>query len=403
MNANQRSIGLYAENDGSWIAGVLYLQTVATAFAQVPESERPHLQMIMPRKLDPSLYRWFQAEFGSTHSYGCGHGSLTKSAYKLFRQTDRIERNESASLKAAILKSGIELLFPCQRSLGTDFPIPWVGWIPDFQHRRVPQFFQAAERDARDARFQRLIDDAAHIVVSSEDAYDDLFRWYQTSPERVSIYRFCTSIDPAWLESDPCITAKQFDLPDKYLMFPSQSWKHKNHLTLFRAIAELKRSGINDISLVLTGKDYDYRHPDHADSLKRFILDNDLGANIRHLGLIERKDQIQLMRRAVAIVQPSYFEGWSMLVEDCRALGKRVYLSDIPVHREQIPPHATFCAPVQWSQITQAIGGDWRSLSPGPDRISEVLASRLDRDIAKANASVLTTIFERALYAMADG
>ena len=48
------------------------------------------------------------------------------------------------------------------------------------------------------------------------------------------------------------------------------------------------------------------------------------------------------MRKAMAVIQPSLFEGWSTVVEDARALGKPMILSDFPVQIEQDPPSSDY-------------------------------------------------------------
>ena len=97
-----------------------------------------------------------------------------------------------------------------------------------------------------------------------------------------------------------------------------------------------------------------------------FIEDNELSGVIHILGLLPRLDQIQLMRAAAAIVQPSLFEGWSTVVEDVRALGKRVFLSDIPVHREQQPPGAIYFQPDAPNTLAKGIAEVWDTLPGGP-------------------------------------
>jgi glycosyltransferase involved in cell wall biosynthesis len=42
------------------------------------------------------------------------------------------------------------------------------------------------------------------------------------------------------------------------------------------------------------------------------------------------------MKNAQAIIQPSFFEGWSTVVEDAKALNQTIIASDIAVHREQL-------------------------------------------------------------------
>jgi glycosyltransferase involved in cell wall biosynthesis len=57
---------------------------------------------------------------------------------------------------------------------------------------------------------------------------------------------------------------------------------------------------------------------------------------VKLLGFINREDQLCLMKNAVAIIQPSLFEGWSTVIEDAKALRAKVIASDINVHREQL-------------------------------------------------------------------
>ena len=72
------------------------------------------------------------------------------------------------------------------------------------------------------------------------------------------------------------------------------------------------------------------------------------------------------MRGAAAVVQPSLFEGWSTVVEDARALGKRVFLSDIPVHREQRPAGAVYFDPHRPEVLADEIARTWDALPDGP-------------------------------------
>jgi glycosyltransferase involved in cell wall biosynthesis len=67
--------------------------------------------------------------------------------------------------------------------------------------------------------------------------------------------------------------------------------------------------------------------------------------SFRVLGVVPYSDMMSLMRNAVAIVNPSLFEGWSSTVEEAKILGKTILLSDLPVHREQNPKRAIFFDP----------------------------------------------------------
>ncbi|MFV0350129.1 MAG: glycosyltransferase, partial [Halodesulfovibrio sp.] len=126
----------------------------------------------------------------------------------------------------------------------------------------------------------------------------------------------------------------RYGIKGDYLMCCNQFWVHKDHKTLFSALALLRERGIRP-QLVCTGAAEDARHPDYFNSLTRFLAEHGLAGQITILGLIPRADQIQLLRGAAGVIQPSLFEGWSTVIEDCRLLGKSVVYSDIQVHLEQ--------------------------------------------------------------------
>ena len=113
-------------------------------------------------------------------------------------------------------------------------------------------------------------------------------------------------------------------------------WQHKNHIVVFKAIAELKRTNWIDYKFVFTGELKDYRNRDYYDSLTDVIRNSDIQNDILILGFLTRREQLALMMGAKAVIQPSLFEGWGTVVEDAKVLDKTILLSDIPVHHEQM-------------------------------------------------------------------
>ena len=74
---------------------------------------------------------------------------------------------------------------------------------------------------------------------------------------------------------------------------------------------------------------------------------------IYFLGFIDRIDQLVLMENAMAIIQPSLFEGWSTVVEDAKALNQTLIVSDIPVHKEQLKDKGNYFAPNDYDELAQ--------------------------------------------------
>ena len=372
VRASTLRVGLAPQGGSQWIAGVVYLQNLVRALSMLPEMDLPFTCLLLgPRQrigAHRELGRLLPPSKGYTFRAGQSLGSKLRSAVRHMGFTHR-----PTSLERLATMTRMSVLFPVQRSLGPDFPCPWIGWIPDFQHKRLPEFFSDVDIRRRDEAARRLVEEAPHLVVSSEDAYRDLVRWFPAAADRASKLPFVTVAAPDWYEGDPERVVREFGLPQKYLMFPSQFWIHKNHRLLFEAI-RLASDAVPDVALVCTGQMFDHRHPEHGTELLASLERKNLTSRVHCLGLLDRHSQVQLLRAAAAVVQPSLFEGWSSLLEDARALGKRVYVSDIPVHREQDPPDARFFNPESPEDLATLIVEDWESLTPGPNRASELRA-----------------------------
>ncbi|MBM7353838.1 glycosyltransferase involved in cell wall biosynthesis [Lelliottia amnigena] len=85
----------------------------------------------------------------------------------------------------------------------------------------------------------------------------------------------------------------------------------------------------------------DYRGGEHINFI-RSLLQKDVHKKFNLLGLIDRDELNYLMKGSIAVINPSRFEGWSTTVEEAKYLGKRLILSDIPVHHEQNPPDSLY-------------------------------------------------------------
>ena len=102
---------------------------------------------------------------------------------------------------------------------------------------------------------------------------------------------------------------------------------------------------ISTISIYSTGSKSDYRNPDHFFNLMREIKENNLKNNFKYLGLVPYLDTMSLIYYSSAVINPSFFEGWSSTVEQANAYNKILILSNIDVHKEQRPNKAIFFNP----------------------------------------------------------
>jgi glycosyltransferase involved in cell wall biosynthesis len=251
------------------------------------------------------------------------------------------------ALPAVLRSLGAEVVLPCMDGLGRNFPVPWIGYIYDFQHRHLPELFSARERARRDVAFGAMLREAHSIVVTSRAVATDAARFYPASTARLIALPFSAALRPELLGRDPAQVRAQFGLPPRYFIICNQFWVHKDHRTAFLAFARVLAAAREEgLALVCTGSLEDHRAPGHAGELRALLTRLGIAEHVFLLGYIPKPEQIALMRAAIAVVQPTLFEGGpgGGSTYDAVALGVPAILSDIPVNREVEGPYVSYFA-----------------------------------------------------------
>ena len=242
-----------------------------------------------------------------------------------------------------------DVVFPCLTSLGKAFPVPWVGYLLDFQHRHLPHLFNRLERHYRQRKFSRVLRDAAIVVVNARAVQADVLCFHPETRATIIALPFTPSIRAEWLNADPSDTRNRYGLPALYFIVCNQFWVHKDHETAFRAFALFlaSLSQGDQIHLVCTGGMHDYRAPAYLDRIKQLLVDLNISRSVHLLGHIAKEDQIALIRGSIAVIQPTLFEGGpgGGAIYDAVALGVPGLVSDIPVNREIDDPQITYFNP----------------------------------------------------------
>ncbi|MHC2439341.1 glycosyltransferase family 4 protein [Bradyrhizobium sp. USDA 4451] len=235
---------------------------------------------------------------------------------------------------AAFRSARVDVVVEAARFFGWRLPIPAVAWIPDLQHRSLPQLFPMMARWRREIGFRVQIASGRTIMLSSESALRDFRAYYPHAKSRVSVVRFATQPPAAFLNTDPSDVIATYSLPQNYFYLPNQFYRHKNHQLVVDALTILKRRGV-DVVVCASGSTEDRREPGYYDLVNSEIKRRGLKAHFRHLGVIPLPHVYALLRASTALLNPSRFEGWSTTVEEAKSFGVPMILSDIDVHREQ--------------------------------------------------------------------
>jgi glycosyltransferase involved in cell wall biosynthesis len=278
-----------------------------------------------------------------------------------------------------------------------DFGVPTIGWIADFQHKHLPDYFNKKELVERDRIFNALCLSCACIVVSSHDAQKDLKKFFPEGAPRSRVLQFVACVPPTADLVPLQELEDKYRFKGPYFYLPNHFWVHKNHRVVVQALKILKSRGY-DTPVLLSGKTHAYRSPDYFDTLMKDVEKDDLTSRFRLLGIIPYDDVLSLMHHSVSLINPSLFEGWSNTVEEAKSLGKGMILSDIPVHREQAHQVALFFNHQDPESLAQAMAHAWNrrhsAVQPSALQLAEDLGRRLT-NFGKTYESIVMDVLKQ--------
>lgn len=352
----------------SWLGGVYYTQNLIRCLAALPRDERARLHITL------------QVPRGSEK-----HAEPVADLVERVMVMGRLGRNLGAAGgwvtgkfrgRWASRFRSYDFVYPASaQARGLS---PGAGWIPDFQHRYLPELFSETERSARDRAHLNIARSADRVVLSSRMAADDFIRFFPESAHKAKVLRFTSVIEDEWLGISPSSVVAALELPSRFFLVSNQFWIHKNHRLVIEAAGECARRG-NPVHVVFTGGFHDPRAQDYVGGLQKRIEELELARYLHIVGQIPRTDQIQLFRECLAVIQPSKFEGWSTVIEDARALGKQVLMSKFPVHIEQAPPGGLYFEDDDQAKLATLLVERAHDPRPGHDAEAEAQAIAQNR------------------------
>lgn len=371
------TLGLQLIDNPNWMGGVIYTENIFVCLSKLSENDRPNIVMLGNNSIKKKFFknaRIYQKQF-----------SLI--AFFLNNLMKRFNLIDSKSVNVDVIYPGFGSSVLGAKNL---------EWIPDFQHKYFPEYFSKTELEERDSSISAIANSDGTLVLSSQATLTDFKKFYPSARVKTCIWKFCSPIKLDSLDNTENVK-DVYNLPEKYIYLPNQFWAHKNHLLVLDALLLIREKFNIEIPLVCTGAQNDPRNSRYFKKIKRFLDENKMSEQTLLLGLIPRRHQIEVFRNSTAIIQPSRFEGWSTIVEDNRAIGRPIYLSDIPVHVEQDPPNAKFFSPESVDSLIHLLVSDWGNLRPGPDYQAEFIAQQALEERIISSAYEFCNIIRSAL------
>lgn len=335
-------IGILGHGFMEWGGGIDFLRIVAESLLVADPTVELHFLFpiagpryqtrMQLRRLKKIVYKGLGRPYADNKIPNWHHLDNLVSSIGGKSYAHRIDTGMGA-LRRATKKYQLDVLLPSITPLKNQ-TVPWIGYLYDYQHAYYPEFFTPAEIAARNSQFENMLASASHVIVNAQAVADDIKRFNPEHRAEIVALPFSAAPNPKWLELEPA-DLKKYGITGPYFIISNQFWQHKDHKTAWHALALVLRQ-YPDIQLVCTGETHDYRNPNHFSGLMELAEQLGITHRLLVLGLIPKDEQIRLVRSAIAMVQPSLFEGGpgGGAVFDAISLGVPCIVSDIPVNCE---------------------------------------------------------------------
>jgi glycosyltransferase involved in cell wall biosynthesis len=210
----------------------------------------------------------------------------------------------------------------------------------------------------------------------------DLIEKYDLPAERVKVVNWGSVLSefPPPSADEVEATGEKLSLPEEFLLYPAQTWSHKNHLLLLDALALIReRDGVT-VPLVCPGQRNRF-YP----QIEARVGELGLQDAVLFPGFVSSTELRGLYELARGLVFPSRFEGWGMPVTEAFASGLPVACSTATGLPDVVGDAGLLFDPEQPEQIADQVLRLWsdpelcRGLIERGRRRSEVFS--VDRSV----------------------
>src|SRR5262245_13462664 len=287
--------------------------------------------------------------------------SLTRLAYptvqsleaRLVRSRDRYPQRRADRLRDLIRRERLDLWFcPFTDLEPRPSPVPAVITVHDVQHEYHPEFFHPDELRHRRRFYPESCAAADHIIAVSEFTRACVLERYGLEADRVTAIWEAAGSDFDWRRASARATAvrERYALPARYILYPANTWHHKNHLRLIEALAHYRGMRRGEPALVLTGVS-----KEGQDALDRAVEAHRLEGLVRTLGYVPREDLPALYGGAACLVFPSLFEGFGIPLVEAMLVGCPIAAAGVSSIPEVVGDAAVLFDPLDPADIAHAL------------------------------------------------
>ena len=229
--------------------------------------------------------------------------------------------------------------------------VPMINTLHDLQHFHYPEFFTKEEIKFRNTFYRVSAEFSERVIVSFAHVKEDIIKFYQIPADKIVACPF-GSIVPRQIDESRFEQLKaQYSLGNKYIIYAANTWRHKNHASLIKALKQLQDEHKIQLQLVCTGYQFDDYYPE----LQNLIEELGLKKSVIFTGYIPQDDVILLLKNASLAVIPTFYEAGSFALMEAMAYEVPVICSNVTSLPETIGDHRFIFDPANISEMADKI------------------------------------------------
>ena len=227
-------------------------------------------------------------------------------------------------------------------------PRPTVMTLVDIQEVFYPEFFSADDRYMRQLHFPGSTRMADRVITISEFSRRTILEHHRLRPDRVVAVHLCA--DERYARSETVARPPTATLPARFLFYPANPWKHKNHVVLLRALRLLRDERRRRLDLVLSGFGQDERS-----TILALAESFGVREQVHPIGYLSVEELAYLYRQADMLVFPSLFEGFGIPLVEAMTVGCPIVAANVTSLPEIGGDAAEYFDPTSATAVAAAI------------------------------------------------
>ena len=206
---------------------------------------------------------------------------------------------------------------------------PYIFTVWDLCHLDFPEMPEIKEDffnfERRENHYKLVLKGASLVVTGTDHSKKKIIDHYGVKTEKVVVIPFPVRDEFFNYGS----RKKRSDDEEKYLFYPAQFWKHKNHDIVIEALSILRNHQNFSLKVVFTGSD-----KGSLSYIKKLVEKRELRDQVDFRGFVPFEELIDLYDNASALVFPSFFGPDNIPPLEAMARGCPVLYSDIEGARD---------------------------------------------------------------------